>query len=550
MDNGISSIQIFRNYNSYITSHKDKFNDSHYFLEVLSDDSKYNAFISTLSQGMNESQISVSRMVCDSQREFLLQETSNIMNTDIAIGYAISYFPILCDTYCTDILGQAVLYKDVKQPTFTIPKMKMVASVNNSDGSTDSWVFPRALFMMRSKLEHITLLPNKTNYLFKSSACYPDSVNQDISKINKRYFTIQTLKIEIEKVADNSKVVVDHPIMQRPDAREQINSEFDISVDDKLIKCTLIGHIKYDSGQVAINLTTNAKSSEYNIKLLSADSTCMFTSKTSDIGRVKISVKMSGTDINIDVNEDFEYDLDVETIQEYTDIYNINLIQTLSTAIKGQILLNRDHDVAHLLELAESEMKLNHTYENLEFKPIFDTEGFLSPGYYQSIYQNIVPKFALISRYMYYNTNLIPTYLLCGIKTSAMLESLQEFSISLPQMRSGVGGFNNSYGHQTVEKSSFRYYNILMSHAITDDKVYILYKPSTIEEEHYANLVNFIYKPLYLVEEITNSQKRVFIRSRNTIELLNTNTVGCLHLQDINAAMTTYDYTPRKLNFN
>ena len=544
---GISSNQIFRNFNNYL-SKTDNLHVPKNFLETLLNDSTYNEFINSLTEGMSESQRSIATIVCDSQREFLIQESANILNTDIAIGYAISYFPILCDTYCTNILGDAILYKKVNQPIFTVPKMKMIATVKNSDGTTDAWTFPRALFLMRSGIEYLEVKPKVTNNLFTLSKSYPNNINPELSKINKRYTTLQTLYITISDSATSDTQSVEYPISIRPDSRSQLNTEFEIGYKDLIIKCTLIGHINYDSGLLQFNLSTNLPPlSPLSVSLDKAKLSTLFTSRTGDVGRVKISVRMIGMDMSIDVNEDFEFDLDVETLQEYNDIYNIDLIRTMSVAIKGQLLLNRDHDIANLLETAEPEMKLNHTYDSISFAPLFDGNGILSPGYYQAIYQNIIPKLTLITRYMYYNTTLIPTYLLCGIKTSAMLESLQEFSISFPEMRSGVGGFNNSYGHDTVDKHSFRYYNILMSHAIPDDKIYLMYKPTTLEEEHYANIVNFIYKPLYMVEEITNSQKRTYIRTRSLTELINPHSLGCLHLDDINTVLTTYDYNPRKI---
>ena len=46
--------------------------------------------------------------------------------------------------------------------------------------------------------------------------------------------------------------------------------------------------------------------------------------------------------VNIDTKEDFEIELQTETIQDYKDIYNIDLVRTMSEAIKTQILLNKD----------------------------------------------------------------------------------------------------------------------------------------------------------------------------------------------------------------
>lgn len=544
---GINTTDIFKNYYKALSSNSLNLKNPDSIINILEDDAKFKDFTNILFEGMSNNQISIANIICEAQRNFLIQEMSNnIGNSDLAIGYAISYFPILCDTYCTDILGNAILFKQVDSPILTIPRLKMTASVQNSNGTVNNWTFPRAMFLIRSEPEDFKLTPKVTHNLFSLSKS-PTKLTPENSSINKKYFMLKTINVEIKNEQTQTTETIDHLLMIRPDSRNQFNYDFEIisAENPKIIaNCTIIGHIVFDSGQLQYDMTTISSDPNYTFTIKYGTFSCLFNSRTTDIGRVKISVKMSGEDIDISKNDDFEYDLDVETLQEYSDIYNIDLIRTLSTAIKGQLLLNRDHDISNLLKSSIPDTKLNHTYEELQFVPIFDTNGYLSPGYYQSIAQLLIPKISLIARYMYYNTTLLPTYILCGIKTSVVLEALQEFIITYPQMRAGLAGYNNKYGDKTINRSSFRSYKIIMSHAIPEDDLYLLYKPTSKDEEVYSNIVNFIYKPLYLVEEITNSQKRIFIKTRNTVELLNTSTIGYIHLPDINEYLSTSNYSP------
>lgn len=544
---GINTTDIFKNYYKALSSNSLNLKNPDSIINILEDDAKFKDFTNILFEGMSNDQISIANIICEAQRDFLIQEMSNnIGNSDLAIGYAISYFPILCDTYCTDILGNAILFKQVNTPILTIPRLKMTASVQNSNGTVNNWTFPRAMFLIRSEPEDFKLTPKLTHNLFSLSKS-PTKLTPENSSINKKYFMLKTINVEIKNEQTKTTETIDHLLMIRPDSRNQFNYDFEIisAENPKIIaNCTIIGHIVFDSGQLQYDMTTISSDPNYTFTIKYGTFSCLFNSRTTDIGRVKISVKMSGEDIDISKNDDFEYDLDVETLHEYSDIYNIDLIRTLSTAIKGQLLLNRDHDISNLLKSSIPDTKLNHTYEELQFVPIFDTNGYLSPGYYQSIAQLLIPKISLIARYMYYNTTLLPTYILCGIKTSVVLEALQEFIITYPQMRAGLAGYNNKYGDKTINRSSFRSYKIIMSHAIPEDDLYLLYKPTSKDEEVYSNIVNFIYKPLYLVEEITNSQKRIFIKTRNTVELLNTSTIGYIHLPDINEYLSTSNYSP------
>ena len=131
---GINTTQIFKNYYNALNDSSLDLKNCNSALSILEDDSKYNKFTSILFEGMSEDQLSIANSVCGAQRSFLIEEMSNnISNGDLAIGYAVSYFPILCDTYCTDILGNAILFKQVDKPILTVPRLKMTATVENSN---------------------------------------------------------------------------------------------------------------------------------------------------------------------------------------------------------------------------------------------------------------------------------------------------------------------------------------------------------------------------------------------------------------------------------
>ena len=64
----------------------------------------------------------------------------------------------------------------------------------------------------------------------------------------------------------------------------------------------------------------------------------------------------------IDVKDDFEIELQTEQIQDYKDIYNIDLVRTMSEAIKTQIMLNKDFDIEYLLDSKIATMQSNRAY--------------------------------------------------------------------------------------------------------------------------------------------------------------------------------------------
>ena len=52
----------------------------------------------------------------------------------------------------------------------------------------------------------------------------------------------------------------------------------------------------------------------------------------------------------------------------YRSIFKIDLARTISEAIKRQILLNKDFDLAYCLKLAEPELKRDNAYFTVDLK--------------------------------------------------------------------------------------------------------------------------------------------------------------------------------------
>lgn len=531
--------QIYKNYERYINEHQNLLKKPEDAYDLICDDNKYSHYINLLMDHFNEDQKNTVRPILDHQRDFLLEESANILTSEIAHGYIVTYFPILCDIYADDILGQCITHYPVQAPKITVPQMKLKAKVENSDGTEKSYELPRGQYLIRTKPEDLILLPSKKNKLFEMSASYPNKVNSTLSNVNKTYFILDSAVIEaIPDNVDDEKSSHTVILSFRPDSRGQISQDIEFFHDDDVVNGTLIGHVDFDNGTVQYNcVLTNGKTDyKYTIKHIVAN--VVFTARTGEIGRVKVSVVNKGWDVNIDVREDFEFELDVETLQEYKDIYNVDKVKTMSIAIKSQTLLNRDHDIAHLLKANESRMKELNAYEEINLHNYGTANIFLAPGFLSAIFQVIIPRLSIVSRYIFANYRAAPQYLLSGIKTAAVLENMQEYAISIPTFRSGSSGFDSVHGMAVQEKASFRKQIILTSPAIPGDKIYQIFKPKEPEDLPFAVLINFIYKPLYIVEEITNSQKRVYVRSRNALELVSPEAVGCVKVEGFQDLIT------------
>jgi len=383
---------------------------------------------------------------------------------------------------------------------------------------------PRAQYLIRSKAETVNLLPGESNNLFELSSGFASGEVTNVkTRINQRYFMLTQLEVfgDSGGATDTTTIVA---LNMRPDARGQIHKEFQIiDSESNNVTGTLIGHIDWDNGIVQYSVSFSTVIG-YTFSASYAVSKCVFSPKTGDVGRVKVSIKISGWDVSIDTREDFEIELQTETIQDYKDIYNIDLVRTMSEAIKTQILLNKDWDLAYFLEAAEPELAYWGAAQAINITKFADTEGILSPRNIIDIFKSVSPRIAMINRVIHRNFRAVPQFLVTGLRTGALLESMQDWATNIPSMSQGEAGYTASAG------LSFLKQTVLTSPAISDNKIYPVYKAPG-DNLSRAVIIDFVYKPLYIIEEITNSMKRTFVKSRSALEVCTPQAIGVLEIQ-------------------
>ncbi|MBC8553598.1 MAG: hypothetical protein H8D23_28620 [Candidatus Brocadiales bacterium] len=71
----------------------------------------------------------------------------------------------------------------------------------------------------------------------------------------------------------------------------------------------------------------------------------------------------------------------------------------------------------------------------------------------------------------------------------------------------------------------------------------MVYKAQTDDLSRTA-IADIIYKPLYIVEEITNSMKRTFVKSRTTLEFTALDALGVVTISGYEDFLTTSIPTP------
>ena len=522
---------IFENYNSFLNENRELVNTPRDAMQMLSTDATFYAYIDSLTEGLDAGVAKMIRSVAERERAVILENAANVGPSSTAIGYAVSYFPILTDIYAEPIVSQIATIYPTTKSLVTIPKITVSASVRNPDNTVTTTLLPREETLARGASEVINTVPAVSNDLFALSAGAANGMTSATNRINKRYLNISAINI-----TDGGTVVApatrDVPVNVRPDARGHFRKDFTfVDGDGVTVNGTIVGDVVFDTGILQYNVTTSSPTAGAVYTVNHAVTNVIFSPVTGDIGRVKVKLEATGWDVNIDVRDDFEIDLSSETIQDYRDIYNIDVIRALSSAIKQQMLLNKDFDISYFLQSAEADMLAlgaNATVD-LSLYASGGAKGF-TPDNPMDIFKGVLPALATVNNAVRRNFRADPQYLVTGYRAGAMLQSLQAASYNSIDAKNGEMG-------QAPNAISFRKQTVVTSAAVPNDTIYAVYKAPS-DDLSRAAIIDLVYQPLYITEEITNSVKRSFVKSRTAIELVSPEAVGVVKL--VNAANYLY----------
>ena len=519
------SDRIFENYEMFIKEHKNQIDTPHDAIEMLSSDGAFRAYIDALTEGLDvETKTNIFK-IAEREREMLLEESINIGPTASVVGYAVTYFPILTDIYSDPIISKIATLYPTDKPIVTIPRITIESSVKNSDGTTSKFRIPEYTTTVRTKPEIITLTPGISNSLHGLSA--GGMVTVENAFVNKRYFLINNIRF-----VNSAGTVINRPIVLRPDARGQLNTEFTyVDPNSNTYKFTIIGNTNWDTGIVQFSFTINnvtapAATIPSSMRVTSIDASVIFSARRGDVGRVKVGIKTEGWDINVDVRDSFEIQLDQEVIQDFSDIYEIDMLRTLSSAIKQQMLYNKEGDLAYFLKAYEPEFASFGSYSQYNMQEYTRSAGSgdFAPANILDIFKGVIPHITTVNRNIYRNFRATPQYLVSGLKTASLLEALQSYMVGFQSNDQGSAGFTS---HSSV--IDFRRQTVLASDMLPDDRIYFVYKAPNDDLSRTA-LTEILYKPLYVIEEIDESQRRTYVKSRSAFELTAPHSMGYIEM--------------------
>jgi hypothetical protein len=504
---------ILENYDSFVKEHTTLFEEARTPSEILFDDSYFDMYVSQLTKGLEESAVDRIVPVLDRERKMFLEEHNSLLSSPEAIAYAVTTFPMLINIYAEPQLSKIVTTYPSDVPTLSISRIKWVSKVIDEQGGVTEYMFPTATEMVRPNFKQFTVAQSANLYAELGIA-------KGDFRLSKRNFKVTAINVVVDDGTTQTPVEV--PVIGIAGARGNF------TVDDFTVEGVtggvykLQGSVDFESGSITWSVITL----ETGDKLVTAENVeVKFRLFGNGNGRgvVKSAPKQDIIDVNADIEDSFEVENIEEVIQDWSAIYKLDIISELKNFVKQQIKLNRDYEIADLLESNIPFATSIGQYKEIDFGQFTQTGGF-KPSNVQDVFKNIVPTIMSLVEKMRKTNNMEVQYLACGVDVAVILKSLQEFSVKFEKMNGETGVMGTVGGFNKLE--------IIESYAINDDLMHLVLVAPAMNQ---SSIVEVLFKPLYIITETTNSIRRTFIKSRTWIGIVRSEGIGTIRLKGYDA---------------
>ena len=504
---------ILENYDVFVTENKETlFEDPATSAEVITDDAYFEMFKSKLTEGLEETGVDVKKIkeILDRQRAMLIEEANSLMSSPEAIAYAVASFPMVVNVYADPLLQKIVSVFPTDKPVMSISRLRWVAKIIDEKGNVQEYMFPTATRMIRPDFKQFKV--NTSDNLFADLG-----VAKGDFRISKRNFKVVSVDVKVDD-GDNTEIV-NVPIIALADARGNFAYDNLVvpNVDGGVYKVQ--GSVDFDSGTVTWSLVV-IEPGDKTVTPEKLEVKFRIFGNGNGRGVVRAYPRQDIIDVNADIEDSFEVENIEEVIQDWKALFNVNIIAELKNFVKHQIKLNRDFEIAEILESNIPYLQTINQYREVDLSQFVGDE--FKAANVQDVFKNILPAINALVEQMRRTNNMEVQYLACGIDVAAVLKSLQEVAMRFDK-------FEGNVGQKSLGTPEFGKLDITESYAIAPDLIHLLVTNPTLSQ---ATLVMITFKPLYILLSVDNSIKRTFIKSRTWIGLIRSEGHGVIRLKN------------------
>lgn len=520
--NQISNL-LLENYDVFIKDHDTLFEDAVSTAAVITDDSYFELYVDKLTDGIEESIVKTLKPMLEREREMYLEEAGSILTSPQAIAYAVASFPMLINIYAEPLLSKVVTVFPTDKPTMSIPRLTWVAKVIDINGAATEVQFPTARDMVRPDYKKIETVAQNDNIFTLLTTVAGTPINKADFRLSKRNFRLYSVQAAVDVNA-----AVEVVVSAQADARGNIVATIADIPNATGDEFKIQGQVDFETGSITWSVIPTVASSGLTTVFSDASVKLRVFGNGNGRGVVKSFPRQEIIDIDADIEDSFEVENLEEVIQDWKALYDVNILAELKNHVKDQIKLNRDFEIADLLEGNIETAKKFGQFISLDLGAFIGADK-ARPTTVQDIFKNVVPTVMSLVERMRRQNNMDVEYIVCGIDVSVVLKSLQEFAIKMDGMSGGTG--------MSGTTGDFAKLEIIASYAVAEDLLHLVTGAATLGQ---SSLVEVLYKPLYIITETTNSIRRTFIKSRTWIGVVRPEGIGTIQLSGYTDYMGTY----------
>ncbi len=503
---------LLENYNTFFTENKEYTENPESARNLITDAAEYDAYTSSLLEGYDESTAKEVQGLFDRNREYLLESASSMLGSPEAVAYATSSFALILDVFTDDLLKNAVTVAPSSTPTKTVTRTQWEAKIIDLDGSSQSYTMPNRKTIIRPGVKRLVIDTGSAN-LFTLAGV---TGSTDDYRLIQRNFRV--VKATINDGTTDHEIAISSNL----DARGTFTADGVCTVDaGNVLTFNIQGSVNFSTGQINHAMIEEDKTGSKTYTLTSIDVKLRILGQGNSKGTVKAQPKAKQVDFIMDVSDSFEIDNSAELIQDWSSVFSLDVFNSLRTAVKNQIALNKNFDVVDVLELAEPVMAKFGASKTIDMD-VLATKTQASK--FSDFYTSMIPAIMSVVQTVSDNSGMAANYIICDSDTAVALKSMQDMALKFGNSNQGTMG-----GASVI--NDFVSLKILPTPAIdTSGRMYIVAK-SVAQNE--TAILDLEYQPLYFINEVTNGKTRLFVRSRSDVRIIKEEAVGTVLVQNL-----------------
>jgi len=510
---------ILENFSEFFETHTTYLESSEKLANVLTNDTIFEDFKNELLKGIDPEFEKKASELLDTHRANIISEASSMLGSSDAVAFSVASFALVLDMYATDFLAKGVYVQPSTVPTMTLSRMRVIAEKKGMDGTVKKYYIPNTEVDLRNDKVNVELENGKRVNIFNKL-----NVKSDEYSISSKGIRVNKIKVTVNGDA-NSEKEFDVPNCVFDARGNVVCEDFTIQVNDNTSAViNVTGNLNTSTGVVTLNGNVVSTEGDDTVEVTKLNLVVRLISQGGSKGFIKVRPDMVQVDIKADVDETFEIEEIEEIIQNWDAIYHKSVLDNLSAVTKSQIQINKNFEIADLLELTEPAMIKNGSYRKYDL--VGDDK--LAPTNIVDVFRNVIPVILQVARNVERKSGMKPNVIMAGSDIATILESLQDFVADLTKDTKTLGVATNL--------ADIKKFTILSSPAIADNKLYILRKGITAQD---SSLVELAFKPIYIINETTNGKRKTIIRSRTRTEVNKAESIGAVELQNVDKVLGT-----------